>query len=128
MKKLQELVIGKSSLEKKKSYDSSKDFNLIIEAMNGARGKDQRRIAETVIKWGALLLRKNKDYGSSVWRPPILSPAADIGEAIFVRMSDQVERIASLRKKGDNEVKDESLDDTLADLASYALLYLARPK
>ena len=47
-------------------------------------------------------------------------------EAGFItRMSDKMKRIASLVEKGKQEVKDESIIDTLQDLANYSLLLAA---
>lgn len=42
-------------------------------------------------------------------------------------MSDKISRIANLRRKGSAEVN-ESVEDTLRDLAGYAILWLSRPK
>ena len=106
-----------------------KDLGLIHAALFGERGDDQKRIVEQVVKWGAMILRKNHDYGSSVWKVPKLAPTCDIGTAILVRMSDKIERIESLDLKGGkNEVEDEKVEDTISDLGAYCLLYLARPK
>lgn len=107
-----------------------KFFGLLEGALNGDRGPDQQRIAETGVTWIELLLAKNADYGSSAWKPPLLSPGLDAGAAILVRMSDKIERIASLAAKGgagSAEVA-ESLEDTVRDLGAYCLLWLARPK
>lgn len=101
---------------------------VVAQALIGERGVDQKRIAEQVIKLGSLLLRKNADYGSSAWKRPCLAPDCDAGTAIRVRMSDKVERIRSLlSRKGEPEI-DESLNDTLSDLAGYCLLELSRPE
>ena len=99
----------------------------LLEAANGHFGPDQQRIAQEVIKWGDLLLRKNRDYGSAVWKTPVLAPDCDPGVAIRVRMSDKISRLSTLLTKGDAQV-DESVEDTLRDLGSYCLLELARPK
>ena len=99
---------------------------ILEEALTGNRGADQMAIAQEVVRWGALLLRKNADYGSSVWKSPILAPDCDPGVAIRVRMSDKINRLASLLDRP-GEVADESLDDTLRDLGAYCLLELARP-
>lgn len=88
--------------------------------------EDQRRIAQVGLEFVATLLAKNADYGSSVWNAPVLKPTLDTGDAILVRMSDKVARIASLSVK-DAEVS-ESLEDTIKDLGAYALLWLARPR
>ena len=102
------------------------DLVRIDEAFHGEHGPDQQLIAAEVIRWGALLLRKNSDYGSSVWEQPILAPDCDPGVAIRVRMSDKISRLNSLLTKK-QEVQDESIDDTLRDLGAYCLLELARP-
>ena len=103
------------------------DFEIVRNALDGNRGEGQRAIAMEVIKWGALILRKNRDYGSSVWKTPVLAPECDPGVAIRVRMSDKVSRLnLLLSKAGESEVN-ESIDDTLRDLGAYCLLELARP-
>jgi hypothetical protein len=103
------------------------DIEVLLGALNGERGDDQQRIAEVGLKWLTTILNKNNDYGCSVWKRPLLAPKSCVADAIFVRMTDKVERIASLRSKGICEVA-ESLDDTVGDLGAYCLLYLARPK
>jgi len=101
-------------------------LNRIEQALNGEHGEDQQRIAEAVVEFGEKLLKKNSDYGSSVWKVPTLAPNCSVSEAIFVRMSDKIERINSLRKNGTAEI-DESLEDTIGDLGAYCVLWLARP-
>ena len=60
---------------------------------------------------------KNKDYGDSFSKSfkefGIVAPV--------VRMSDKIERLKSLCK-AEAKVKDESIRDTLLDLANYALM------
>lgn len=94
-------------------------------ALNGA-DEDQRRIAEVGLDWVATILAKNADYGSSVWHPPTLKPTLDAGDAILVRMSDKVSRIAKLSTS--TAQVGESLEDTVKDLGAYSLLWLARPQ
>lgn len=43
---------------------------------------------------------------------------------ILIRMSDKITRVASFVRKGFCAVKDESVEDTLLDLANYSLLCL----
>jgi Domain of Unknown Function (DUF1599). len=43
-------------------------------------------------------------------------------EGVLVRMSDKWARINSLVKHGTSEVRDESIEDTLVDLANYAFI------
>ena len=62
--------------------------------------------------------RKNTDYGDSfsrsVQRYGII--------AALTRMSDKWNRLENLILSKDAKVKDESITDTLIDLASYALM------
>lgn len=103
------------------------DVSLLSQAWGGERGPDQEAIADAAIAWAATILRKNADYGSSVWSVPMLAPDMTAGDAILVRMTDKIHRIAALRSKGP-EVKGESLEDSIRDLGAYCLLYLSRPK
>ncbi|MCA9265372.1 MAG: DUF1599 domain-containing protein [Planctomycetales bacterium] len=98
----------------------------IDKALGGTFGEDQQRIASVGIQWLSTLLRKNRDYGSSAWKAPVLAPQLAPGDAILCRMSDKVERIARLLQ-GESPSVSESLEDTMCDLGAYALLWLARP-
>ena len=67
----------------------------------------------------ALHARKNKDYGN----------AADASYREFglvsyvIRLNDKMNRLKSLTKPGvEQEVKGESIEDTLMDLAAYAIM------
>lgn len=65
-----------------------------------------------------IYMKKNADYGDSFSKSykefGIIAPV--------VRMSDKMERIKQLSKGEDIKVKDESLHDTLIDMANYALM------
>ena len=66
----------------------------------------------------ALYERKNHDYGNSfseTYRKLGIISAA-------TRMLDKMNRVVSLVTKDKQEVKDESLRDTLIDLANYAVM------
>jgi hypothetical protein len=102
------------------------DKAILDDALAGNRGEGQAAIAGEVVRWGALMLRKNRDYGGAVWERPMLAPDCDPGVAIRVRMSDKLSRLISLLQRP-AEVADESIDDTLRDLGAYCLLELARP-
>ena len=61
---------------------------------------------------------KNKDYGDS-----FADSFKEFGiTSAVVRMNDKMNRIKSLSKGEDRQVKDESLIDSLMDLANYALM------
>lgn len=62
--------------------------------------------------------KKNHDYGDSFGK----SIAEHGYIAGVIRMEDKMNRIKSLIKNGGAHVKDESLCDTLLDLANYAIM------
>jgi len=66
--------------------------------------------------------RKNHDYGDSFTKScnefGLTSP--------IIRISDKLERLKTLAKQGSSaRVKDEKIEDTLIDLANYAVMTLA---
>jgi hypothetical protein len=64
-----------------------------------------------------IYIKKNYDYGNSFDKS-----MDEFGiTASVVRMSDKMERLKSLTKKK-TQVKDESVKDTLLDLANYAIM------
>ena len=63
---------------------------------------------------------KNADYGDSFARV-----RKEEGQtAILVRLKDKLYRLETLLHGADRKVSDESLDDTLIDLANYCILEL----
>lgn len=73
------------------------------------------------------LLRKNADYGNSSQRAPILIPRLSAQDALKVRLSDKIARFIQLEQTGAARVN-ESLDDTLLDIAGYCVLLLIARK
>ena len=67
-----------------------------------------------------LCIKKNKDYGSSV--EDTFEKFGNI--SYLVRITDKYNRICSLLNR-EGEVKDESIDDTIRDMANYSFLWLA---
>lgn len=63
---------------------------------------------------------KNHDYGDSFAK--VRNELGNI--AILVRLYDKVERLKTLLTGTKQRVNDESIDDTLKDLANYCLLEL----
>ena len=65
-----------------------------------------------------LYRRKNADYGDSFHKTFV-----EEGMAMArIRLSDKLERFKRLTKSGQQNVKDESIRDTLIDLANYAIM------
>ena len=76
------------------------------------------KFKEITDEMNALYERKNHDYGNSfseTYRKLGIVSAA-------TRMLDKMNRIVSLVTKDKQEVNDESLRDTLIDLANYAVM------
>ena len=88
---------------------------------------DQKLIAEEFLQVTATALRKNHDYGSGVWSPPVLAPNISADMAIRVRMSDKLARIRQLEALSASPQVEESLDDTYMDLGVYCILKVINP-
>ena len=70
------------------------------------------------IELNTLYERKNKDYGDSFHISYI-----EEGMAMpRIRLTDKLNRFKTLTKSDSQEVKDESIRDTLIDLANYAIM------
>ena len=74
---------------------------------------------EITKEMNSIYIKKNNDYGNSFDKScdefGLVSPA--------IRMTDKLNRFKSLIKtKDEYMVKDESIKDTLLDLANYAIL------
>lgn len=78
----------------------------------------------------ALTQKKNADYsGGSVTQDPFANFSevemlgiASTEQGFLTRMNDKFARIRSFVKKGVLMVSDESVEDTLMDLANYSIL------
>src|SRR5699024_11369033 len=82
---------------------------------------NEKRFRQKVEKLAKIYVAKNKDYGDS------FSQSLDKYGIIasLVRMGDKMNRIDSLYDKPTTEV-DESLVDSLEDLANYAIMTAMR--
>jgi hypothetical protein len=75
---------------------------------------------------------KNADYSGAGDDPfanfrqigHLLQTPNAVEQGFLTRMSDKMARIASFIAKGQLQVKDESVEDTLLDLANYCLLMI----
>ena len=68
----------------------------------------------------ALHERKNKDYGGAFYKS--MSKFGVV--PVLIILNDKYERLESLFKNGKAEVTDESFEDTLKDIACYAIMGL----
>ena len=69
------------------------------------------------------LLAKHQDYGGSVFKRPRFVPRATAREAMLIRLGDKCERLEQLLA-GNKPLVNETEDQTLLDVAGYALLLL----
>ena len=65
-----------------------------------------------------LYRKKNKDYGDS-FHQTFLEEGMAMSR---IRLSDKLSRFKQLSRKGKAEISDESIRDTLIDLANYAIM------
>lgn len=69
--------------------------------------------------------KKNRDYGNSY--EEMINKYGQV--ALMIRFQDKFGRLESIVLKGQEvEVSDEKVEDTLMDIAGYAILELARLK
>lgn len=73
---------------------------------------------EFLDKLHELYKSKNSDYGDSVRQTYLKYGIV----SFLVRIEDKINRVNSLTAKGNQEVLDERLEDTLLDAANYLLL------
>jgi|GEM_PF-1362400 len=79
-------------------------------------------LAEAGLKMTAMLLRKNRDYGGSAYKKPVLAAGLSPLEAMLCRLSDKVARLSRLLSGEKAAVESESVADTLMDQAGYCIL------
>jgi len=71
-----------------------------------------------------LYAKKNADYGNSFAKLRSEYPAA-----ICIRLQDKMNRLKSLVMDGNTQqVSDESIEDTLMDIANYAIMEIVERK
>lgn len=103
---------------------SHEDIVLLSDAYHG-RGSSasQTRIAVTAIELIALLLRKNTDYGCSIFGGSRLLPESPAKARILLRLEDKIARLEQL-SRSDAMVPAETFRDTMRDLVGYGILWL----
>lgn len=85
---------------------------------DGAKQPSHERHTAICIELGDIYRRKNHDYGDSFHKTFL-----EEGFAMpRIRLTDKLERFKQLTRCGDQQVADESIRDTLLDLANYAIM------
>ncbi len=97
--------------------------------MDGKPFSTSDAIAETCDKLTSVLLDKNSDYGDSAFTEPLFTCGVSTEQAIAVRFGDKIKRLENLCSRYEinyeyRKVKNETINDTLLDVAGYALLWL----
>lgn len=109
-----ENIVGINGTPIKLEFESKKG-ETTMESLDVTR---YREIQEELLD---LYRKKNADYGDSFYETYSKFGLA----STCIRLHDKLKRLESLSKKdGVGEVKDESVDDTLRDIANYAIMTL----
>lgn len=95
---------------------------------NELTGNGHPRFYEYLQRMASVHSAKNRDYAGETDPLRNLRQCADAGidpwVGVVVRITDKVDRLKSFAKARTFAVKDEGIEDTLVDLANYALLCL----
>lgn len=96
------------------------------------RTEFQKYITDFFDRCSGIMTSKNADYAHEDDNPwGNLGMCESIGfcqteHGIFIRMTDKMARLTTFIKRGTFEVDDESISDTLMDLANYAAIMAAK--
>lgn len=101
--------------------ECEKKFNMI--SMKPGASPKVHIHAEVCKTLNDIYERKNHDYGDS-----FAKLRNELPNAILVRIYDKYSRLKTLMQGVDQKVKDESIDDTLMDLANYCIMELVERK
>lgn len=81
---------------------------------------------DTIKSMEELYEKKNDDYGDSITKN--LKEYKQAFPSYLFRLKEKVERCLSIHDKGNAEVKDEKLEDTLLDIANYSVILVTYMK
>jgi hypothetical protein len=103
------------------AYDSRMDE--IIDSIDPARRGQAVALREYGEQCLELVVRKNADYGGSVWQSPVAAGGISAWYGAWVRLSDKIARVWQIfRDPSRRCVEDESMADTLRDIVGYAIV------
>lgn len=104
----------------------AREENRIIDLLK-SMGVESTLITGDVISFGKKVeeitkmhAAKNKDYDGAFYKTMKKYGLV----ALCIRLSDKLDRLDSIFKSGSIAVQDESLEDTLKDIAAYAVMGL----
>lgn len=112
-----------SDSERSEREVCEENLKIIMEALAGA-SQDQREIAFIGLETIAIMVRKNEDYGSSVFQRGALSADVTPEQGLRVRIGDKLSRINNLISNPGSQRVNESITDTGHDTSAYFLLWV----
>lgn len=113
---VKEINIGRIDSNENIVAETNESINLreVVRAMT----EDERRHKKILDEMADTFSKKNSDYGNAF--EEILD---DFGASYAVgRLKEKLKRLTQLVVSNKQEVKDESIEDTLLDMANYAVL------
>lgn len=113
---VKEINIGRIDPNENIVAETNESINLreVVRAMT----EDERRHKKILDEMADTFSKKNSDYGNAF--EEILD---DFGASYAVgRLKEKLKRLTQLVVSNKQEVKDESIEDTLLDMANYAVL------
>jgi hypothetical protein len=132
VKKVYKNIVLKKNIIDIKSIEQE-SLNIVMYSLillqNIDKSKDKGKHASEVIKkMKSIMGNKSHDYSEdkdilSNFKMTDVLFGVPAYTGVLIRMSDKVSRIQNITAKGSNKVKDESMQDTLLDLANYSLLF-----
>lgn len=113
-----EIVIPKDGI------DTAKEgYDLVLEIVEVIKAHEQEGCLRTILaEVSQLLLKKNKDYGGSVFQAPVFCPSLPVESAILCRISDKYNRWQNLKNSEETSAVEETISETLRDMLGYAII------
>lgn len=84
----------------------------------------QEKMIDVLREVESILIKKSSNYGEITCETQLFCPNQNIEDGLYMRLSDKVRRLNSLRSGVQDEVG-ESINDTLKDMIGYCVLILA---
>lgn len=111
-------LFNKDKLEETNKTNAGKPWSVKVDATTSPMTEDERRHRKILDEMADTFSKKNSDYGNAF--EEILD---DFGASYAVgRLKEKHKRLTKLITSNKQEVEDESIEDTLLDMANYAVL------
>ena len=111
-------LFNKDKFEGTGKTNTDNPWSTKVDATTRPMTEDERRHRKILDEMADTFSKKNSDYGNAF--EEILD---DFGASYAVgRLKEKLKRLTKLVVSNKQEVKDESIEDTLLDMANYAVL------